>query len=129
MGFSGRREATRAPTVENATITTERTAVTRADEVGWLSEARSSARAMATKVGTQADHASQEATRALTTPILRSWFFFLPPRRHSTAVPSPERYDDRYEDSTLFRGTELLRTPSTRSSRKPERTEFEDGFG
>src|SRR5919112_3641966 len=68
IGFSGRREATRAPTVENAKITTERHAVTRADEVGALSEARRKARAMATKVATQTDHASQEAVRRLIPP-------------------------------------------------------------
>jgi hypothetical protein len=65
MRFSGRREATRAPTIENATITTKRHAVTRADEVGTLSEARRKARAMTTKVDTETDHASQEAARRL----------------------------------------------------------------
>src|SRR5215212_9706556 len=71
MGFSGRREATRVPTVENAKITTERHAVTRADEVGTLSEARRKARTMATKVDTQTDHASQEAARVLILPTPR----------------------------------------------------------
>src|SRR5215210_1477609 len=72
MGFSGRREATRAPTVENAKITTERHAVTKADEVSSLSEARRKAKAIATKVDTQAGHASQEAARVLIPPTLRS---------------------------------------------------------
>jgi hypothetical protein len=72
MEFSGRREATRAPTVENATITTERTTVTRADEVGTLSEARRKARIMANKVDAQASHASQEAARVLIALTLRT---------------------------------------------------------
>src|SRR5215208_1540000 len=65
MGFSGRREATRAPTVENARITTPRQVVTRADEVGALSEASRKARTMAAKVVNQAVHASQEAAGRL----------------------------------------------------------------
>jgi hypothetical protein len=71
MGFSGRREAIRAPTDENAKITTERHAVTRADEVGTLSEARRKARAMATTEATHTDHASQEAARVFIPPTLR----------------------------------------------------------
>jgi len=66
--FSGRREATKAPTVENAKITIDMSAVVRADEVGTLSEARRSVRAPVSKVDTHNDQASQEAVRGLIPP-------------------------------------------------------------
>src|ERR687894_1042229 len=65
IGFSGRRDATSAPTVENAKISSERNAAFRKEEVGSLSEAISSVSATASTVNAHIDHASQVAARAL----------------------------------------------------------------
>src|SRR5215212_8004027 len=68
IGFSGRREATRAPTVENARTSSEMTAVFWREEVGSLSEARSSVSAVASTVSTHIDQANHEAVRWLIPP-------------------------------------------------------------
>jgi hypothetical protein len=105
MEFSGRREATRAPTVEKAKITTERTAVTRAEEVGALSEARRSVGGVATKVDAHTDHATRAATLALITPGPRLTSFALTSRRHS--VPFPQ--GSAHPRNELFMGTYIAK--------------------
>src|SRR5215211_3784068 len=55
--------------------------------------------------------------RVLIPPVPRS--ILLAPylsQHHSTALPSPKRYGNRYEDGSMGQGNELRRIPNRRSS-------------
>src|SRR5215203_3128102 len=62
---------------------------------------RRTLRAVSAKESAHADHASQEAVRPLTCRLLDPLPLPLPPQHHSTALPSPKRYDNLYEEKFL----------------------------
>ena len=68
IGFSGRCAATKAPTVENARSSSERTTMSRKEEEGSLSEVRNSISAIASTVNAHMPHAA----RVLILPPLRA---------------------------------------------------------
>src|SRR5215218_9281008 len=107
MGFSGRLEAIRAPTIGKAktgTKTNRSTTVRLAPQLlGTCADrARKYSVMLATNIVRErpaSDHASQAAARDLILPTPRSSVPL--PRlshRYSTALPSPKRYGYRYEE-------------------------------
>src|SRR5215208_641303 len=115
MGFLGRRETIIAPIVgftsDTRPVNTARIRL-RTWEI-WVirvsilarektsSLRRKSNKRESTRSATHAthsDHASLVAVRRLIPPILAPVPLSLLSQHHSTALPSPKRYDNRYED-------------------------------
>src|SRR3712207_2911410 len=98
IGFPGRREATRAPTVEKARSSSERATMSRKDEEGELSTVRTSVIAIASTVKTHTPHPSQ-AARMPIRPSARNSSLAHLAQHHSTALPSQKCYEKRYRRS------------------------------
>jgi hypothetical protein len=96
MAFSGRYEATKAPTVEKVRINTGSSTSSHKEDEGSLSDAKNSVSIVVGTVNAHILHASQATVRWLIPPTLRPVRLPLPPQSHSTALLSPKRYDDRF---------------------------------
>jgi hypothetical protein len=105
MGFSGRREATTAPTVVNVKASKARRTI-----VARLGKIRAEAlknpstpppKAANGKEIAHIDHAIQVAARALIPRFLVHAPLPVLSQHHSTRRPSPKRYDKRYEEKVL----------------------------
>src|SRR5829696_7905196 len=101
MGLVGRREAISAPTVgyasDSTPVSTARLRPTLASGGrGTSSVTKSSKRASAisTTHTAHSDQATQAAMLRLFPPTPRSWFLASFVNHHSTALPSPEHYDN-----------------------------------
>src|SRR5215211_1746141 len=102
-GFSGRREATMAPTVTSITMVALPSHQSKMWVPGWerIRARRRRLSAVSATESAHSDQASQEAARRVIPPIPRPCSFVPWSRHHSTAAPPPKRYGNRYKNRFL----------------------------